>query len=86
MAAFDPIARLQSKEGICAYLGGISAATYDAWEAKGLVPGPVRGTTRYDMRAHDHLLDSIAGLIQPLARSAGGSPLEQFEAGHARAA
>ena len=43
-AEFDPNSRLQSKTGICAYLGHISTATYDMWAQKGLVPGPVRGT------------------------------------------
>lgn len=81
--AFDPHARLQSKDGICAYLGHISHATYDAWAAKGIVPGPVAGTNRYDVRLHDHVLDQRAGLI---ATARDLSPLEKFEAGNARAA
>ncbi|WP_294275862.1 hypothetical protein [uncultured Sphingomonas sp.] len=80
---FDPQARLQTKAGICAYLGHISPATYDAWCTKGLVPGPVRGTNRYDIRAHDLLLDRQAGLTNA-KRSL--SPLEQWEAENARAA
>lgn len=43
---YDPARRLQTKDGICEYLGGISHATYDTWHARGLVPGPVPGTTR----------------------------------------
>ncbi|MBB3910506.1 hypothetical protein [Sphingomonas desiccabilis] len=82
-AEFDPQARLQSKAGICAYLGHISAATYDIWAQKGLVPGPVRGTNRYDVRAHDQLLDRHAGLN---TGTNSLSPLEQWEAEHARAA
>jgi hypothetical protein len=74
-SGFDPHARLQTKEGICAYLGHISAATYDVWAAKGLVPGPVRGTNRYDVRAHDLLLDRHAGLEKSTGR--GLSPLER---------
>jgi hypothetical protein len=81
--AFDPLARLQTKEGICAYLGHISLATYDAWQAKGIVPGPVAGTTRYDVRAHDHLLDRRAGLGAPTGKL---SPLEEWEAANGRAA
>lgn len=80
--AFDPHARLQTKAGICVYLGHISGATYDAWCAKGVVPGPVRGTNRYDVRAHDLLLDRHAGLLK--AHTAL-SPLEQWEAERARA-
>lgn len=82
-SSFDPQARLQSKEGICAYLGHISAATYDAWQAKGIVPGPVPGTTRYDVRQHDMVLDQRAGIAAAQA-AARLSPLEAFEAAHAR--
>lgn len=81
--AFDPRARLQSKDGICTYLGHISHATYDAWHAKGIVPGPVSGTNRYDVRAHDQVLDQRAGLN---CHSRKPSPLEQWEAENARAA
>lgn len=80
---FDPRARLQSKEGICAYLGHISAATYDSWQAKGLVPGPIPGTNRYDLRQHDHVLDLRAG-IRTAANDRKLSPLEEWEAAHAR--
>lgn len=82
-ADFDPNSRLQSKAGICAYLGHISTATYDMWAQKGLVPGPVRGTNRYDVRAHDALLDKLAGVG---SANAALSPLEQWEADNARAA
>ena len=77
--SFDPHVRLQTKNGICEYLGHISQATYDAWQAKGLVPGPVPGTNRYDLRQHDHVLDRKLGL------QVGGrrlSPLEEWERGH----
>lgn len=84
---FDPQIRLQSKEGICAYLGHISAATYDAWQGKGIVPGPVAGTNRYDIKAHDKALDRCGGLDAPaVTRSGQLSPLEEWEAAHARAA
>ena len=78
--SFDPQARLHSKEGICVYLGRISAATYDAWQAKGLVPGPVAGTNRYDRCQHDHVLDIRAGIG---ARGRKLSPLEEWEAASA---
>ncbi len=76
--------RLHDKAGICAYLGDISPATYDKWHAKGIVPGPVRGTNRYDLRAHDKALDRLAGL-EDRAPTTGArrSPLEEFESGHA---
>lgn len=74
--------RLLTKEGICAYLGGIKPSTYDGWHAKGIVPGPVPGTNRYDIRAHDMALDRIAGLDKPAA-SAHRSPLDEWEQSHA---
>lgn len=80
-ASFLPEARLQTKDGICRYLGGISAATYDTWQAKGIVPGPVPGTNRYDIKAHDAALDRRCGLARVTANNQ--SPLEQWEAGHA---
>jgi hypothetical protein len=80
-ASFLPIARLQTKDGICAYLGDISHATYDAWQAKGKMPGPVPGTTRYDIRAHDLALDRLGGLAAAAQRGAH-SPLEDWEAGN----
>lgn len=81
---FDPQARLQSKEGICHYLGHISPATYDAWQAKGIVPGPIPGTTRYDRPQHDHMLDLRAGIERKQA--ARRSALDDFEANHAQSA
>jgi len=71
--------RLVAKDGICDYLGGISAATYDKWQSRGLVPGPVPGTNRYDLKQHDYLLDRRLGI------SRGGrrlSPLEEWELAH----
>jgi hypothetical protein len=79
--AFSVTARLQSKRGICEYLGGISPATYDTWQSRGLVPGPVAGTARYDRRAHDLVLDRRTGLEQS-ATPVRRSPLEEWESGH----
>ena len=71
--------RLLTKDGICEYLGGISAATYDKWHRQGLVPGPVPRTNRYDIKQHDHVLDETLG-ISGAARKL--SPLEQWELAH----
>lgn len=76
-------ARLQDKAGICSYLGGISPATYDKWHSKGIVPGPVRGTNRYDLRAHDAALDRISGLSITVGSSARIDPLDEFLGSHA---
>lgn len=79
--AFDPHARLQTKKGICAYLGNISSATYDLWHARGIVPGPVPGTTRYDVRQHDAALDRQSGMTAQRARS---TAYDDWKASHAR--
>jgi hypothetical protein len=68
--------RLVTKDSICSYLGEISTATYDKWQARGIVPGPVPGTNRYDVKAHDKALDRCSGL----AAMARLSPLEEWEA------
>ena len=81
MDAVSP--RLVPSEEIRGYLGGICAATYAVWQAKGIVPGPVPGTNRYDVKAHDGALDRLAGLDKPLAASPLRSPLEEWEADHA---
>lgn len=75
-------ARLQDKAGICAYLGDISPSTYDKWHSKGIVPGPVRGTNRYDVRAHDAALDRLSGIAKP-AGVARLDPLDEFLGSHA---
>ncbi|MFN6933770.1 MAG: hypothetical protein ACK4NZ_01315 [Tsuneonella sp.] len=80
--SFLPTARLQSKDGICAYLGDISHATYDNWQARGIVPGPVPHTNRYDIRAHDHALDKASGMLA-LSQRQTRSPLDEWEQSHA---
>jgi hypothetical protein len=76
-------ARLHDKAGICAYLGDISPTTYDKWQARGLVPGPVRGTNRYDVRAHDAALDRASGLTKTLGGQSRVDPLDEFLGSHA---
>lgn len=80
--SFLPTARLQTKDGICAYLGDISPATYDNWQARGIVPGPVAHTNRYDIRAHDLALDKASGMLA-LDRRSSRSPLDEWEQSHA---
>ena len=76
-----PKARLTDKHGICAFLGGISSSTYDTWHARGLVPGPVRGTNRYDYKAHRAALDLSGGLSKRSEQPR--SPLDAWERSHA---
>ena len=75
---FNPDIRLQTKDGICEFLGGISHAAYDRWRVLGVVPGPLAGTSRYDVQAHHRALDRCSGITKEQSRHA--SPLEQWEA------
>lgn len=40
----------------------LTPSGYDLWRRKGLVPGPVPGTRRYDAKALDLALDKAMGL------------------------
>lgn len=40
----------------------ITPSAYDQWRRRGLVPGPVPGTRRYDAKAIDLALDKAMGL------------------------
>ena len=41
---------------------GIAEATYDNWRRRGLMPGPVPGTDRYDFVAIDQAWDKLSGI------------------------
>lgn len=75
--------RLMNLKQICEYLGDVSPATYSGWKNRGIVPGPVPGTNRYDRKAHDRALDRQSGMaVQAVSESK--SALDAWEAGHAR--
>lgn len=78
---FVPGRRCQTFDGICEYLS-ISHRTYQSWRSRGIVPGPIAGTDRYDVRQHDLLLDVRAGIAAHNAQRPP-SPLEAFEASFA---
>ena len=54
-------ARLMTKAEAAEYCG-VSPEGYQAWQKRGLVPGPIAGTRRYDIRAIDAALDKMSGL------------------------
>lgn len=70
--------RLYDKEGILAYLGNINSSTYEQWVKRGLVPGPVPHTRKYDRFAHDRYLDRAQGLVSAQGASEQASPLEEW--------
>jgi hypothetical protein len=65
MSAAQPL-RLEprglSREQAAAYRGCASSA-FDDWQRRGIVPGPIRGTKRWDRKAIDATLDKASGLL-----------------------
>lgn len=45
------------------YCGCETAEAFDGWVRRGIVPGPISGTHRWDRRAIDRALDRRSGLI-----------------------
>jgi hypothetical protein len=56
--------RLLSKKKAAAYCG-LSLSGFDDWRRRGLLPGPIPGTNRWDVRLLDKALDKLSGLSQP---------------------
>jgi hypothetical protein len=54
--------RGMSKADAAAYVGCESLSTFDSWIAKGIVPGPIPGTHRWDRKAIDLALDRASGI------------------------
>lgn len=64
--------RLLSREGAATYAGCESLSTFSDWVRRGILPGPVPGTHRWDRRAIDAALDRLSGL-------ADAKPLDDYE-------
>jgi hypothetical protein len=58
--------RLLPKKKAAAYCS-LSPSGFDDWRRKGLLPDPIPGTNRWDIRALDAALDRLSGLQQPVA-------------------
>jgi predicted DNA-binding transcriptional regulator AlpA len=56
--------RLLSREAAARYCG-LSRSSFSEWVRKGRLPGPIEGTTRWDLRAIDERLDKLSGLNAP---------------------
>src|SRR5450756_347082 len=54
--------RGMSKTDAAAYCGCGSLAAFDDWVRRGIVPGPIPGTHRWDRKAIDMKLDLASGL------------------------
>jgi hypothetical protein len=73
--------RLLNRYQAAAYCS-LSVQGFDRWVRLGRLPGPIAGTTRWDLKAIDAALDSASGL----SVSASSSALDQWRAKRARAA
>jgi predicted DNA-binding transcriptional regulator AlpA len=66
--------RLLTREQAAAYCG-LSVHGFSDWVKAGRLPGPIRGTTRWDRKAIDAALDQASGLEATLRPS----PLEEWK-------
>lgn len=67
-ASLLPMPRGLTREEAAAYCGCGSVSTFDGWMRKGIVPGPIPGTKRWDRKAIDLALDRASSLPSaPLA-------------------
>ena len=60
-AAFEIEPRCFTREQASAYCG-LTPEGFAVWQARGIVPGPIGGTKRWDRRALDAALDRHSGL------------------------
>jgi hypothetical protein len=74
--------RCLTKEQAAAYCGLLTDG-FDVWVRKGLVPGAIPGTQRWDRKAIDWYLDRASGL--PTEMSAPRNALEDWKASRRRA-
>ncbi|GAA0029103.1 hypothetical protein BROWWM01_32350 [Bradyrhizobium ottawaense] len=56
------LARGLSKEAAAEYCGCASLAAFDVWIRKGIVPGAIPGTNRWDRKAIDLALDRASNI------------------------
>lgn len=71
-----------SKVEAAAYCGCRTEGAFDDWVQKGIVPGPIPGTTRWDRKAIDRALDKASGLSD---ERPGASALAEWRASRRKA-
>ncbi|GAB6995256.1 hypothetical protein JCM18382A_72970 [Bradyrhizobium sp. 17-4] len=71
-----------TKEHAAAYCG-CSTDAFDTWVKRGIVPGAIPGTQRWDRKAIDWYLDRASGL--PTEKTVSGDPLADWQASRRRA-
>jgi hypothetical protein len=58
------IQRGLSRKEAAAYAGCESLSAFNSWIRRGILPGPIPGTHRWDRKAIDWALDKASGLEQ----------------------
>src|SRR3954451_15259653 len=79
MASRAVLTRLKPRglaRGNAAAYCGLTLQGFDEWVKRGVVPGPIPGTQRWDRLAVDLALDRASGI----ARMTGGTAFEQWKA------
>lgn len=67
-----------TREQAAAYCGCETLESFGNWVRRGLVPGPMKGTHRWDRKALDAALDRLSGF-----RDEKDLSFEEWEAHHA---
>jgi hypothetical protein len=67
-----------SKAQAAAYVGCRTVSSFSDWIRRGIMPGPIPGTDRWDIRALDAALDRLSGLQPTIAPQA--SPYDEWKA------
>lgn len=70
-----------TKADAAAYCG-CSEDAFDTWVKKGIVPGAIPGTQRWDLKAIDWYLDRASGL--PTQATVSSDPLADWQASRAQ--
>lgn len=57
------VPRMLTREQAAEYCGCESLSAFDEWRRRGIIPGPMSGTTKWDRKLIDRWLDRRSGLI-----------------------
>jgi hypothetical protein len=68
-----PIARGLTISEAAIYAGCKTQTAFRSWVRKGIMPGPIPGTHRYDRKAIDSALDRMSGLSPTVEQTAYGA-------------
>ncbi|GLH77022.1 hypothetical protein SSBR45G_19300 [Bradyrhizobium sp. SSBR45G] len=70
--------RVMTKEEAASYVGCKSPSAFSDWVRRGIIPGPIPGTHKWDRKAIDAALDRLSGFqtrIEPQL-----SPYDEWKA------